>query len=179
MIIGIDLSSSKTGICFMNEDFSIYKMDYIKTTTTTKADKEKYKDIYDKIDEIVSYFKHFKQNDPNSVSIKRIIIEEPLNKFSRGKSSIKTISLLLQVNFAVSYQLYQIFGIKPEHYSFISCRSLNKIKIPKGEDAKQKVYEFVCNTYPEYKKLIPEYSKNNPLIDVADAVIIARGGLMQ
>lgn len=178
MIIGLDISSSKTGICFLNEDLTIYKIDYVKTTTTTKKEKEKFKDLYDKVVEVVNYFHDFIKNDFRAKDVTAIYIEEPLSKFSRSMSSIHTIKILFEVNYAICHQLYKMFGIKPIHVNPITSRSINGIKVQKGEDAKQVVYNFICSKYPLYKEKIPEYSKNSPWIDVADSVVIARCGAL-
>lgn len=176
MILGLDLSSSKTGVTCLTDDGKLYLFTYLDTTTTTKAKKEEFKDIYDKIAHVAKYFEYFEKAHPDAPKITEIHIEGPLSKFTPGKSSIHTLETLFQMNYSVSFELYRIFGIKPVHWHPSTLRSANGIKIPRGGDTKQIIFDFVCKTYPEFKKALPEnLPKNNPWIDVADSVVIARG----
>mgnify|MGYP006315423249 CR=1 FL=1 len=176
MILALDLSSSKTGICCMTYDGKIYLFTYLDTQPTTKAKKEMFQDIYDKIQFVTDYFEEYYKAHPESPKITEIHIEGPLSKFTPGKSSMHTLETLFQMNYSVSYELYRIFGIKPKHWHPSTLRSANGLKFPRGSDTKKIVFDFVCNTYPEFKKALPEkLAKNNPWIDVADSVVIARG----
>jgi hypothetical protein len=175
MILALDVSSSKTGICFMNTDGTLYKFLYIDTQTNTKAKKQKFSDIYDKIKEVVNYFENYYKDNPDSPKISEIHIEGPLSKYSPGRSSIHTLEVLFQMNYSVSFELYKIFGIKPVHWHPTTLRSHNGIKIPRGEDTKLLIYKFVCEKFPEFASKCGEFSKTSPWVDVADSVVIARG----
>lgn len=178
MILALDISSSKTGICFMNDDSSLYKILYIDTQTNTKSKKEKYTDIYEKIKEVIKFFESYYKDNPDCPQITEIHIEGPLSKYSPGRSSIHTLEVLFQMNYSISFELFRIFGIKPIHWHPTTLRSHNGLKYKRGEDTKLLVYNFVCEKYPEFKDKCPQYSKTNPWIDVADAVIIARGAYL-
>lgn len=180
MILALDLSSSKTGVCCLNTDGSLYLFTYLDTTTTTKANKEQFKDIYDKIDYVAKYFEDFYKAHPEAPKITEIHIEGPLSKFAPGKSSMHTLETLFQMNYSVSYELYRIFGLKPTHWHPSTLRSACGIKIPRGGDTKGIIFQYVKDTYPVFAKALPEKMANNsPWIDVADSVVIARGAWLR
>jgi len=176
MILALDLGSNKTGITCMSLDGKLQLFTYIDTSTTTIAKKEQFKDIYDKINYIKNYFEDWEKTHPNLPKITQIHIEGPLSKFAKGRTSIHTLETLFKINYSISFELYRLFGIKPTHWHPTTLRSVNGIKLPKGSDTKKIIFDFVCNTFPEFKKALPDkLAKINPWIDVADSVVIARG----
>lgn len=176
MILALDLSSNKTGVCCLNYDGSLYLFTYLDTSTTTNAHKEQFQDIYDKIDFVRTYFEEFYKAHPTAPKITEIHVEGPLSKFAPGKSSMDTLETLFQMNYSVSYELYRIFGLKPIHWHPSVLRTACGIKRHKGDNIKKIVLQYVKDTYPIFKKALPEkMAKNSPWIDVADSVVIARG----
>lgn len=170
MILSLDISSTKTGVCVLDENCNLKLFKYILTKTTTKKEKEKFKDIYDKIAFILEELKKIKENFPD---IKQIHIEEPLSKFAQGKSQMSTIKVLFEVNYAISYYLFDLFNIKPIHWNPTRARSVAGIKIKKGDDSKQIVFDYIKNKYDEFNKICGDYKKDNPMVDVADSIVIA------
>ena len=94
--------------------------------------------------------------------------------FSGGKTTANTMSSLQRFNGMVSILVYDLFSIKPELVGARVARSRAGIKVPKGEDAKKIVTEWVQNKYSNFKV---EYTKHgNPkpgTDDEADAIVIA------
>lgn len=176
MILGLDISSSVVGISVLFPNGKLYVTHYIDLRTTTKAKKEKFQDLYDKLIHCVEYLENLKYSLGDN-KITQIHIEEALSKFQAGRSSIHTLAVLFKMNHALSFELYQIFGVKPQHWNPISVRKINGLKIIKGKDVKQQVLKFACSVYPEFAKSLPEnLPKINPWLDVADSLLIARVG---
>ncbi len=180
MILGLDISSSKTGISCVTDKGELYFFTYLDTQTTTKKKKEQFKDIFDKIKYITDYFEEFYKAHPGFPKITEIHVEGPLSKFTPGRSSMHTLETLFQMNYSVCFELYRIFGIKPIYWHPSSVRTINGLKIKRGEDVKARVFEYVCNTFPTFKSAITDLNKkmakNSPWIDVADSVLIASAG---
>jgi len=174
MILGLDISSNKTGIACLSDDGQLVFFDSVDTRTNTKAKKEKFEDLFDKINEVVEYFVKFKREKPH-FDISEIHIEDVLTKFTPGKSSIQTLSTLFKANFAISYELYKIFGIKPEYWNTRVAATKNGIKIPKGGDKKRIVFDFIKDNYATFAASAPEKLVNDSIwFDISDAVLIAR-----
>lgn len=64
----------------------------------------------------------------NGLRVVAIYIEEPLKKFTRGKSSANTLSMLARFNALVSYRSLITFGIEPLYIDATAARK--KIGIP-------------------------------------------------
>lgn len=174
MILGLDISSNKTGVACISDTGELVFFDFIDTRTNTKLKKQKFEDLFDKINEIVEYFNNFAIQNPEW-KITEIHIEDVLSKFTPGKSSINTLSVLFKTNFAVSYELYKIFNVKPVYWNTRIAASNNGIKIPKGGDKKKIVFDFIKSKYPCFNIDVPNnLPKDSPWFDVSDAVLIAR-----
>jgi hypothetical protein len=82
---------------------------------------------------------------------------------------------LQRFNGMISMMLYDKFGKLPIKVNFTNARARRGIKVPKGENIKLKVIEWVSEKYPELFQV--EYTKHgNPkpgTDDKADAIIIA------
>jgi hypothetical protein len=76
-----------------------------------------------------------------------IFIEEPLKKFSRGKSSASTLSLLSRFNAIVSFFMRQLFSVEPLYIDATVAR--RKLGIPlvsrkkSGLSHKEQVIKFL------------------------------------
>lgn len=177
MILGIDISSSVTGVTFLDDNGKWIDSKYIDLRTTTKKSKEQFKDLFDKIDHCVERFKAWKELSEDEV--KQIHIEEALSKFTPGRSSIHTLETLFKINHSLSYELYKIFNIKPTYWHPGTVRKINGLKIPKGADTKQEVFNFCIKHFPEFAAILPsDLPKSNPWIDAADSLLIARAGFL-
>lgn len=184
MILALDISTRVTGVCFLKNDGEIYHCSYILTETSKKSKAKNpkkikpkeldFKDMFDKIDYIITYFKKFHILNPNAPKVTKIHIEEPLSKFTPGKSTAETIQKLSQINYAISYELYKMYDLKPEYHHPSTVRKNVGLKIPKGSDTKALVFEYAQKLFPKFKDMIPAgLPQKHPWVDVADAVLIA------
>ena len=165
MILGLDISTSITGITILDKDCEILYNDAL-DTRKYKSLFEKAKVLQEKLKEINKQYK-----------IKDIYIEKSLQSFRSGFSSAKTLSTLSSFNGIVSWMCFEIFKREPEYIAAPSARKLCGIKIPKGQKAKQVVLNFLLDNEPSF---VVEYTKfGNPkpkYFDMADSIIIAKAG---
>jgi hypothetical protein len=168
MILGLDISTSITGYTILDGQ------------TVVQCDKldlrnKKYVDFFDKSVAAKKLLQDIKQKYP----VQQIWIEETLNVMSRGMSSAHTIMTLNRFNGILSWQCYEIFGIRPSYVSARQARKLVGVQIPKGSDAKKCVFDFLLANEPQFKV---EYSKfGNPVqgtFDRADSLVIAKAGYL-
>jgi sulfur relay (sulfurtransferase) DsrC/TusE family protein len=178
MILGLDISSTCTGVAFLKDDGKLYHFSFIDTNKRkNKANAEQFQDLFDIVDEIVQYFRNFYLIHPTAPKITEIHIEEPLKKFTPGFSSMETLSTLLKVNYAVSFELFKLFGLKPIYHDPRSAAKLAGIKLAKGDDKKQVVFEKMREKYKEFNDAIPpKLPKKHPYLDASDAILIATAG---
>lgn len=167
MILGLDISTSITGYTVLDGQ------------TVVVCDKldlrsKKYTDFLDKSVAAKQLLQQIKQKYP----IKHIFIEETLNVLS-GKSSAHVIMTLNRFNGIMSWQAYEILGIKPQYISSRQARKMAGISIPKGVDAKETVINFLLANEPQFKV---EYSKfgnwAQGTSDRADSLVIAKAGYL-
>ena len=169
MILGLDVSTSITGITLLdNEGEVVYN---------TSVDTRKYKNFFEKAKEFEYEIKYLWQSTNIDLLPKRIFIEQSLQSFRSGFSSAKTLSTLSRFNGVVSWIMYKNWGIEPEYIAASSARKLAGIKITKDKKAKQCVIEHVLDNVPA---VVIEYTKHgNPkphCYDRADSWVIARAG---
>ncbi len=82
--------------------------------------------------------------------VNRIVIEEPLQRFTRGLSSANTIAALLRFNGIVAYLAQKEFGIAPDMVSVTAARSTFGIKIPKGSANGKEIVLSWVKSQPEF-----------------------------
>ena len=175
--IGLDISTSCTGICVLDSKTGqLVKLTHKKLV--------KFEDEYEKADNFLSDW-----IDP-SWKVRRIYIEEAAKKFTPGFSSADTIMTVGRFNGILSYMVYQLFGVKPIMVNVRSARSKLNIKIDykdKTSSTKDKVLLHVRTLNPSFPWIIREaktgqfkgqmiYDKVNE--DMADSWIICRGGML-
>lgn len=169
MILGLDVSSSITGVTILSGEGVILFCDHIDT-----RNKNKYPTLLDKAKEIKSHLNKISKE----YNIEEIYIEESLQSFRSGFSSAKTLSTLAKINGIVSYLCFEIFNTKPEYIGATSARKLCGIKVPKGTKAKEFVIGYLLDNEPTF---VVEFTRNgNPkpgYYDRADSIVIARAGL--
>lgn len=115
------------------------------------------------------FFKDIKNYD-----IDRVVVEEALSKFVKGKSSAHTINSLIAFNFAIRWEIYKKLQIEPEAINVSSARKKAGIKVPKGEDKKEYITGIMENKYPELdwpKKRTGRQKDWN--YDIADSIVLA------
>lgn len=166
-ILGLDISTSITGVTVIQEG-EIIESYFIDT-----RNKKKFPSLYDKAALLRKDLSKIKE----SHDISSIYIEQSLHSFRSGFSSAQTLSTLSRFNGIVSWLCYEIFKIQPEMIAATSARKQAGVGIKRGDNAKEKVLQFVIDNYPSIKI---EYTKHgNPkpgTLDMCDSIIIALAG---
>ena len=169
MILGLDVSTSITGVSVINRKGDVLLYEAIDT-----RNKNKFSSLLSK----ASFIKSKLQEIKNTHKIDEIYIEESLQSFRSGFSSAKTLSTLSKINGIVSYLAWEIFEKEPEYIAATSARKLCGVKVPRGQKAKQVVLNFILDNEPDF---VIEYTRHgNPCpgtYDRADSLILARAGL--
>lgn len=180
MILGLDISTSITGVSVVAEGELVYygSIDLRKfkgTFPKALEMKEKLMDLY----EMYQCDNETKMRiaDGAPYPVEHIFIEQPFTFFNSGGSSAKTMAILQKFNGIVSWIVYELFEIEPQFIGANEARKLCGIKVPRGQKAKKVVLEHLLQTE---KAFAIEYtSHGNPKpesYDRADAIVIARAG---
>ena len=166
MILGLDISTSITGVTVLDEDGNI--------VYNLAIDTRKYKNIFKKA-EVVRDKLETLVVDPE-----KIYIEQSLQSFRSGFSSAKTLSVLSRFNGIVSWICYEIWKIQPEYIAAISARKRVGIKVPRGEKAKKCVIKYVIDNVPDVSIEYTRFGNVKPdCYDKADSWVIARAGYVE
>lgn len=190
MILGLDISSNKTGVAILDLNGNLVYFNCIDTQTNTKAKEEQFQDLFAKVDYIVEWLK---DNILAKYNITQIHIEEPLSKFTPGRSSMHTLQTLFKVNYVVSYEMRKLTGVDPHYWNPNTVVSMNCLKIPRGGNKKQIVYSYIKNWFPSYREAVEselttkklrkgtkvkttDFSDTSPWLDISDAISIANAG---
>jgi len=175
MIIGLDISTSITGITIINNDGEII--------LNEAWDTRKFKNFFEKADFIKEKISTIHRSIPHHIKIAKwidaIYIEQSLQSFRSGFSSAKTLSTLSRFNGIVSWICYEKFNIKPEYIAATSARKLCGIKIPKGVKAKKVVIQHIIDNVPEVSIVYTKHGNPKPeCFDKADSWVVARAGYL-
>ena len=173
--IGLDISTSITGICFLDEDENIVMLDNINL--------KKQKCMFEKSNIVSNRLEFYKENYTFTENIV-ISIEEPFQSFSKGFSSANTISQLNKFNGIVSYLIFSFFNIKPVYINVNSARKNLQIKINKNSNlnTKDQIFNWVKEEISfNWPTKIISRGKNKGLVkfdesgyDMSDAYVICR-----
>jgi len=171
MILGLDISTSITGLTVLRDDGTILHNEAIKLTSAKLKDNffKKAQVVKDRLIEI----KHL-------YNIKEIFIEQSLSAFRPGLSSAQVILTLGKFNGIVSWVCYEVYGKEPQYLGATTARKSLGIKVERGENAKEIVLKHVLDTVQDFPV---EYTKGgNPIpgtYDRADSYVIAKAGYLQ
>ena len=134
--LGLDISTSIIGICFLDSNYNLVNLQAINL--------KKIKCTFQKSLIVKNEFSKIKSNYNISENL-QISIEEAFQSFSKGFSSAKTLSQLNRFNGIVSYLTYEAFGITPEYINVNSARKNLDIKIDRKSDknTKEQIFEWV------------------------------------
>lgn len=168
MIIGLDISTSITGITLLDDAGDVFLCDYI--------DLKKCENPFSKGEKVKSYLQELqKQKKINS-----IWIEESLQMFSSGMSSAKTLSTLTKFNGIVSWIVWDLFGEKPNYIGASSARKKIGLTVTKGKRGKDVVMQYMLDREPWF---VVEYGRTGKIkpyfYDMADSFVIARAGFIE
>jgi len=168
LTLGLDISTSITGLAIVDEQGSIVFSTYIDT-----RNKNKFPTLYKKAE----FIKNKLLEIEDTYYISSICVEQSLQSFRSGFSSAKTLSTLSRFNGIVSWLCWNIFDLEPEMIAASSARKAAGASIKRGENAKEKILQFIVDKYPQ---ISIEYTKHgNPkpgTYDLCDSIIIALAG---
>jgi hypothetical protein len=167
-ILGLDISTSISGATILdNNGVMIYNQSW------DTRNKKKFATLYHKMSFVKENLQHIK----NNFSVNSIFIEQSLQSFRSGFSSAKTLSTLSRFNGMVSWVCFEIFQIEPKMIAASTARKQAGVIIKRGDNAKEKVLNFVIDTVPGF---MVEYTRHgNPkpeMFDRSDSYIIAKAG---
>ncbi len=169
MILGLDISTSITGITVLDNTGAVVLFDMIDTHS------KKFTSFFMKADAVERRLVQLK----SEYKIDKIFIEQSLQAFRPGLSSAKVILTLGKFNGIVSWICYKIFGIQPDYISASTARKTLGIKVERGENAKEIVLKRVLELE---KGFVVKYTpKGNPVAgtyDRADSYVIAKAGYL-
>lgn len=166
-VLGLDISTSITGATVI-QDGKILKSFYWDT-----RNKKHFPSIYHKAKHIKECLREIK----TSYRIKDIFIEQSLHSFRSGFSSAQTLSTLSRFNGIVSWLCSDIFSIEPQMIAATSARKQAGVGIKRGDNAKEKVLQFIIDKYPDIDIQYTKHGNPKPgMYDMCDSIIIAMAG---
>jgi len=182
MVLGIDISTSITGFAIVADGQLVFY---------DSINLKKFKDVFDKTvaikEKLLDLYEMYQCDNDDTLSIgasskfpiKHIYIEQPFTFFNSGGSSAKTMATLQKFNGIVSWNVFELFEIKPKFIGATSARKIAGIKVPRGQKAKQVVLEHLLETEPAFKIEYTKFGNPKPeSFDRADAIIIAKAGYL-
>ena len=179
-ILGLDVSTSVTGISILDVDAAVDdKGSHI--TFIDRIEYKKCKTLWEKADCTSSYLQSVKEKFPGSY---KVYLEEPLMGFRTGMSSAATITTLMRFNGIVSYISRGIFGVDPQYIASASARKSCGIKLQKtavaGINGKEQVFRYMSEH--DLKHVEWPKKKNGESVDwsrdATDAYVIARAACL-
>ena len=165
--IGLDISSSKVGIAVLDKDENIVLSEVIKFKTNTALE-----------DRAQKFERRMREIEKAYVPY-AIYIEQPALMFKGGRTTAQTMAKLQRFNGMCSYIVATVFDMVPTMVNPRSARSKLGIKIPRGQNAKKIIVEWVAGEYKEqFKYNMTRHGNPQPgTDDRADAVVVALGGI--
>jgi len=165
MILGLDISTSITGFCVLGDDGKVVEHGYI--------DLRKEKDFFRKVEIAEERISELIECH----RIEDVWIEQSLQAFRPGLSSIKTLLMLSKFNGILSWLAWKVTGNTPNYVAATSARKTCGITVPRGKKGKELVVDFLLDTEPTF---MVEYTKfgniKQHFYDIADAIIVAKAG---
>lgn len=166
-ILGLDISTSITGATII-QNGKIIESFFLDT-----RNKRKFPTLYEK----ASFLRESLDTLKNKYNITSIFIEQSLHSFRSGFSSAQTLSTLSRFNGIVSWLCYEIFSTQPEMIAATSARKKAGVGIKRGDNAKEKVLQFVIDKFPDIDIQYTKHGNPKPgTLDMCDSIIIAMAG---
>ena len=167
IILGLDISTSITGATILQDGKIIESLFW------DTRNKRLFPTFYEK----AQFIKNKLIEVEAAHHISKIYIEQSLQSFRSGFSSAKTLSTLSRFNGVVSWVCYELFDMQPEMLAASSARKQAGVGIKRGDNAKEKVLQFVLDKYPEIEVLYTKHGNPKPgTYDMCDSIIIALAG---
>ena len=176
VVLGLDISTSKVGLCIMD-----YKFNLLETTLLKLNTKDELEDRCLYLEQYINKFNYYDKINEEGYIIKDVYIESAFIAFSGGKTSAITMSKMQRFNGMVCFMIRKLLGQQATLISPAKARGLVGLKIKRGENTKQKVIEHVTRSFPnDFKYDLTRYGNPKPgTDDRADAIVIAWAGLNQ
>ena len=145
----------------------------IETFVWDTRNKRKFPTFYEKAKFIKDNILTIKNNH----GITNIYIEQSLQSFRSGFSSAQTLSTLARFNGVVSWFCFETFGMQPEMIAATSARKQAGVGIKRGDNAKEKVLQFVIDNFPQIEIQYTKHGNPKPgTLDMCDSIVIALAG---
>ena len=176
VVLGLDISTSKIGICIMD-----YKFNLLETTLLKLNTKDELEDRCLHLEQYINNFNYYDKINEEGYVIKDVYIESAFIAFSGGKTSAVTMSKLQRFNGMVCFMLRKLFGYNAVPLSPAKARGLVHLKVKRGENTKLRVIEHVEKAFPnDFNYELTRHGNPKPgTDDRADAIVIAWAGLNQ
>jgi len=166
-ILGLDISTSITGATVVL-DGKIVESLYWDT-----RNKRYFPTLYEK----AMLIKQNLLDIQSRHEIDEIFIEQSLQSFRSGFSSAKTLSTLSRFNGIVSWLCFENFQTQPQMIGASSARKRAGVEIKRGENAKEKVLQFILDNFPQIEIQYTKHGNPKPgMYDLCDSIIIALAG---
>ena len=172
MILGLDVSTSKTGWCLLHNDGSLLDMGCVVSASDD--------DLFARTSVLMETLVAVLKRAEGEVEI---VIEEPLLRFAKGMSSASTLLTLNRYNGMVTYACWSALRIRPVHLNVIFARRRLGIKKEKSDNVKEVVMKWVSKDVPGYPwptKVVTRGKRKGETVfedfcyDVADAYVMAK-----
>ena len=165
-ILALDISTSRTGVTVMNYDKKLLFCEVVKLDSN--------KCLEERCLDLENYLSSMSHN------FKEVYIEQPFAMFSGGKTTAMTMSKLQRFNGMCSFMVRKLYGINPLMIAANKARSVNEIKVKRGQKTKKIVIDWVAKKYPkDFVFELTRYGNPKPgTDDKADSVVIALAGLI-
>jgi Holliday junction resolvasome RuvABC endonuclease subunit len=165
--LGLDISTSITGATVIQEE------KILETTFWDTRNKNHFPTIYQKARHVKSKLEEL----TSKYKISHVYIEQSLHSFRSGFSSAQTLSTLSRFNGIISWVCWDLFNIEPEMIAATSARKHAGIGIKRGDNAKEKVLQFIIDKYPNIKIQYTKHGNPKPgTLDMCDSIVIALAG---
>ena len=170
MILGLDVSTSCTGWCVLNDGGNLIDLGFIELS--------KIKNSYEKVELVILELEKVK----SKYNFCRVVIEENLQAFRPGLSSAKTLLTLARFNGIIGYVISKNFKIMPEYINVNTARKKVGLKLIRGVNTKQQVFDWVDDqvVFEWPTKSLKSGPRKGQVInhpgcyDAADAYVIAK-----
>ena len=176
--LGLDISTSCTGVCLVDENEQVVVFDAVKLTSSTLHT------MWDKADRGIEEIKKL----VGDKKVERIYVEANAKMFSKGFSSADTLFTLAKFNGLISYLSHKAFNAEVVDVNVTSARKAVGFKNTKTDKrpVKEKVFDYVTALHPEFpwKKHVAKTGSQKgkeiyspEMKDATDSWVICVGGL--
>lgn len=173
LYLGLDVSTSVTGICLIDSSSKILEIDRIEFKGCS--------DFWQKADKVKDRLIDIRTRNVGNFCV---ALEEPLLGFQKGMSSAATITTLMRFNGIVSYISRDVFGVNPTYIGSAHARKLCGIKMQRttiaGMNGKEQVFKYMSEN--DLKDVNWPKKKNGKEVDwsrdATDAYVIAKASFL-